>query len=870
MIMKVRRGKMFYKKSVKEVYEELSSSIDGLSQEEATDRLNIYGLNKIDDGKRVSKLSIFLKQFQDSMIIMLLIVSVISFFYSYFMHESYTDSILIVFIVFLNAFMGYFQESKAEASINSLRDMSTCCVKVKRNNVIHMIDSCKLVPGDIVILEAGDKIPCDCRIIESTSSLVDESILTGESVCVSKNSNVISDDVIINDRVNMVYSGCNLVNGKIVAIVVSTGMNTELGNIATSVGSKKDVPTPLQLKISEISRNLSIIVIFIIGFVFVYNILFLKSDLLDVVMLCISLMVSAVPEGLPAVISISLSLGVKEMVKKNALVRTLSSVETLGAVDVICSDKTGTITKNQMTVVKVYSDDKIGFCSDLLSHNMVLCNDSEYSDGRFIGDPTETALMDYVDNSNSIVSKYRRIVEVPFDSDRKMMSTVNSYDDGLRMFVKGSLESILNCCTSYIVGDKVLKLDKAKRDEFTSIEKDFSDEALRVIGFAYRNVLESDIDDDNMDLECNLIFVGMVGMIDPARDGVVESISMCKSAGIIPIMITGDSLSTALAISKNIGLCSSNSEGIEGKELSKYSDSDMVNLVRKYRVYARVSPSDKVRIVKAWQRNSKVVAMTGDGVNDAPAIKLAHIGIGMGQGGTEVTKSVADVLLLDDCFNTIVGAVREGRRIFSNIRGVILYSLSSNFAELFIVIIGMFLGINILLPIQILFIDLFTDAILSICMAFEKESPNIMNVPPHKSSGHFFTPFMTCFLGVSALIECVLIFIVYVIGYKFFGTVAAQSMAFLCLIVQEMVFAYNCRNLKETIVNHGLFSNKVMNIGILCLILIQFIIFLTPISNMLHIVTLGFSEVLIIVVLNIMAFLFIEVLKPIISKRFED
>ena len=429
-------------------------------------------------------------------------------------------------------------------------------------------------------------------------------------------------------------------------------------------------------------------------------------------------------------------------------------------------------------------------------------------------DSLEKAMMDYVDNSNSIVSKYRRIVEVPFDSDRKMMSTVNSYDDGLRMFVKGSLESILNCCTSYIVGDKVLKLDKAKRDEFTSIEKDFSDEALRVIGFAYRNVLESDIDDDNMDLECNLIFVGMVGMIDPARDGVVESISMCKSAGIIPIMITGDSLSTALAISKNIGLCSSNSEGIEGKELSKYSDSDMVNLVRKYRVYARVSPSDKVRIVKAWQRNSKVVAMTGDGVNDAPAIKLAHIGIGMGQGGTEVTKSVADVLLLDDCFNTIVRAVREGRRIFSNIRGVILYSLSSNFAELFIVIIGMFLGINILLPIQILFIDLFTDAILSICMAFEKESPNVMKVPPHKSSGHFFTPFMTCFLGVSALIECVLIFIVYVIGYKFFGTVAAQSMAFLCLIVQEMVFAYNCRNLKETIVNHGLFSNKVMNIGI--------------------------------------------------------
>ena len=689
---------MYYKKSVKKVFEELGTSVDGLSEVEANDRLNNYGLNIISDDKKVSKLSLFLKQFQDAMIIMLLIVSVISFFYSYFMHESYTDSILIIFIVFLNAMMGYIQESKAEASINSLKKVNTCSVKVKRDNVIYLIDSTKLVPGDIIILEAGDKIPCDCRVIESVSAMVDESILTGESVPVSKVSDALKEDVIINDRVNMVYSGCSLVHGKIVGVVCFTGMNTELGNIASSITSKKDVPTPLQLRISEISRNLSIIVIFIIGFVFVYNLLFLHNDILDIVMLSISLMVSAVPEGLPAVISISLSLGVKDMAKKNALVRTLSSVETLGSVDIICSDKTGTITRNQMSVVKCYSDN--GYeCNDLMRDIMVLCNDSEYSDVKFIGDPTETALMDYVSDSKKIVSKYRRIVEVPFDSERKMMSTINAYEDGLMMFVKGSLESILNCSTSYIF----------------SIEKDFSSEALRVIGFAYRNVLESDIDDDNLDLECNLTFVGMVGMIDPERDGVVDSIRECKSAGIIPIMITGDSLNTALAISKNIGLCSDDSEGIEGKELSKYSDAEMVNLVKKYRVYARVSPDDKVRIVRAWQKNGKVVAMTGDGVNDAPSIKLAHIGIGMGQTGTEVTKSVADVLLLDDCFNTIVGAVREGRRIYNNIKSVILYSLSSNFAELFIVIIGMFMGLNILLPIQILFIDLFTDAILSIC-----------------------------------------------------------------------------------------------------------------------------------------------------------
>ena len=496
--------------------------------------------------------------------------------------------------------------------------------------------------------------------------------------------------------------------------------------------------------------------------------------------------------------------------------------------------------------------------------------DSEFSNGKFIGDPTEVALMEYVSDADAIVSKYRRIVEVPFDSDRKMMSTINSYDDGICMFVKGSLESILNVCTNYIVDGKIIKLNKQKKDELFSVEKDFSNDALRVMGFAYRNVKESDIDDDNMDLECNLTFVGMVGMIDPERDGVVDSIRECKSAGITPIMITGDSLNTALAIGKNICLCSSDSEGIEGKDLVNYTDNDMVNLVKKYRVYARVSPQDKVRIVRAWQKNGRVVAMTGDGVNDAPSIKLAHIGIGMGKGGTEVTKSVADVLLLDDCFNTIVSAVREGRRIFNNIRGVILYSLSSNFAELFIVIIGMFMGINILLPIQILFIDLFTDAILSICMAFENGGKNIMNVPPHKSSGHFFTPFMTCFLGVSAILECTLIFIVYMLGHKYFGEVSAQSMAFLCLIVQEMVFAYNCRNLKEPIIKQGLFSNRVMNIGFISLIIIQFIIFLTPISGVLHIVTLGFSEVLVIIVLNIIVFLIVEILKPIISKKFDD
>lgn len=874
---------MYYKETTDEVINELNSNIDGLSTVEALKRLESYGLNKIEDDKKVSKITLLLKQFQDAMIIMLLIVSLISFIYSYFTNEPYTDTILIVVIVILNVFMGFFQESKAEASIASLKKVNNCKIKVKRDNKVIMCDSTKLVPGDILILEAGDRIPADCRIIEEYSSKVDESILTGESLPVEKNNEKIEKDVLINDRLNMIYSGCSIINGKIVALVTSTGMNTELGKIASSIINKKDVPTPLQQKITEISKNLSIIVIFIIGIVFVYNILILRSDIIEVIMLCISLMVSAVPEGLPAVISISLSLGVKEMAKKNTLARTLSSVETLGAVEVVCSDKTGTITKNQMTVVKVVFDSKIIDVNEvkdinkLFLYNMVLCNNSQIEKKKIIGDPTETAMISFaskVDPKIKLESNYKRLIEVPFDSERKMMSTVNKVGDDDILFTKGSLESILNRCDYYLENGEISKLTKEKEKCFLEIEETLAKDALRVIGFAYRKVDSSEYlnkeGDELLKIEDNLIFTGMVGMIDPPRENVKESIKMCKEAGITPIMITGDSLATALAIAKNIGLITDDSEGIEGKELSKYSDSEMVNLVKKYKVYARVSPNDKVRIVNAWQKNKKVVAMTGDGVNDAPAIKLAHIGIGMGKSGTEVTKSVSDILLLDDCFNTIVASIKEGRRIFNNIRNVILYSLSSNFAEIFIVIVGMLLGINVLLPIHILYIDLVTDAVLAICLAFEHSSKNVMKEPPHKSSNKFFTPFMTAYLLISSVIEAGLIYFVYKIGLNSYGEVVAQSMAFLCLIVQEMVFAINCRNLKEPLVKHGFFSNKYINIGFIVLTLLQVLIFITPIRDILHIVPLNLNQVMIIIVINIISFIFIELIKPVVVKKFKD
>ena len=871
---------MYYKQTKEEVLNELSSSVNGLSKKEALKRLNSYGINAIDDNKKNSKLFLFFKQFQDSMVIMLLIVSLISFIYSSTVNESYADTLLILAIVILNVFMGFFQESRAEASISSLKKVDNTKIKVKRDNGIVMCNYTKLVPGDIIVLEAGDKIPADCRVIESYSAKVDESILTGESATVLKNSDPISKNVLINDRTNMIYSGCSVISGKMVALVTATGMNTELGRIAKSITDKKDIPTPLQKKISEISKNLTIAIIFIIALVFLYNILVIHNNVLQVIMLCISLMVSAVPEGLPAVISIALSLGVKELAKKKTLARTLSSVETLGSVEVICSDKTGTITKNKMTVTKFFSNgmikqfDNKNDTDQLNLLNMLLCNNSNIGK-KITGDPTETALVDFAFKNNPKLKKinFTRKLEISFDSERKLMSTINEVAKEELLFTKGSLESILERSKFYLENNRIQKLTKDKKLEFLDIEKSLAHDALRVIAFSYRKISKSEYtnkqDEELLKLEQNLIFTGMVGMIDPPREHVKESISLCKEAGIIPIMITGDSLNTALAISKNIGLISSDDEGIEGKDLSKYSDSEMINLVKKYRVYARVSPNDKVRIVSAWQKNQKVVAMTGDGVNDAPAIKLAHIGIGMGSG-TEVTKSVSDILLLDDCFNTIVTAVKEGRRIYNNIRNVILYSLSSNFAEIALVIIGMLMNVNILLPIHILYIDLVTDAILSICLAFEKSGKNIMKEPPHKSSNKFFTPFMTAFLIISSVIEVLIIYIVYKLGLYYYGETIAQSMAFLCLVAQEMIFAYSCRNLKESIIRHGLFSNKYVNIGFVMLILLQVIIFLTPLKNILRIVTLNFNQLLIIIIINILAFIILELLKPFITNKFKD
>ena len=873
----------YYDEDVDKVLDALQTSEEGLSATEAQARLNRYGLNKLKETNKKSKLAKFLDQFKDMMIIVLLIAAVFSGISSYLNGEPYTDTIVIIVVVLLNAIMGFAQELKADSAVESLKKMTTPNAKVIRDGQVTICSSEKIVPGDIIDLEAGDTVPADARVIWEVSSSVDESMLTGESEPISKDVEKVNSDAQINERINMVYSGCNVVYGKLKAVVVKTGMDTELGKIASSVQKDKEVLSPLQIKINNISKVLSLIIACIIGFVLIYGIA-KGNDTLEIIMLCISLAVAAIPENLPTVITVTLSLGTTAMAKKNTIVRKISSVETLGSIDIICSDKTGTITQNKMTVKEVIFNNKKYKVekepiekSELLIDVMVLCNDSKIdpqNKDNLIGDPTETALFKYAldmgYNPQNIVKNNKRVAEVPFDSDRKMMSTINTVQDKIIVSTKGSLDSLLKVCTSYYENGKIYKLDDKQRQKILNFEKEMAQKSLRVLSFAYKVIKEVPAEDELPNVENDLTFVGLVGMMDPPRETVKESIKTCREAGIRPIMITGDSLSTATAIAKEIGIIAEGIGVIEGKELDKLSDEQLIKEVPKYSVYARVQPEHKVRIVKAWQANNKVVAMTGDGVNDAPAIKLAHVGIGMGKTGTEVTKSVADVILIDDSFSTIVDAVGEGRKIYDNIRNGIIYSLASNFAEIIVVVVGLFYNIEIFLPLHILYINLATDSIPSICLAFEKAAKGIMKRRPKPVNAPFFTPFVIANLALSAVFKAVAVLGTYYFANIYFGQDVARTMAFLCMVVQEMVYALNCRNLKELTVKQGLFSNKAMNIGMIILIIMQLIVFGTPVGQIFNITAISFMQIIVIVLINIISFVLIDFLKLGVKKLFRD
>lgn len=858
-----------YNKDIKEVLKSLDSNLEGISSKEAEKRINTYGKNIIEEAKKKSKWRRFLGQFNDMMIIILIIVAIIMGIYGALVSHDYTDTIVITVVVLINAVMGFIQEEKAEVTLEGLKKYATSTCKIKRDGKVTIIDSKYIVPGDIIILEAGDKIPADARIISESNLSVDESPLTGESVPVKKQTKALKGKLQIQDQFNMLFCGCNITNGRAEAVIVRTGMLTELGKIAVSLNTPYEVMTPLQIKIKELSKNLTILIFIILLFMFIYGVVN-DYKLMEIVMLCVSLAVAAIPEGLPAVITIALSGGAQALAKKNTIVRQMNAVETLGSTDIICSDKTGTITQNKMKIKKtiIYSD-------NMFEYICGLANDTIIDGDNLIGDPTETCLIDYLKDKHidpiKMIEKHPRIVDAPFDSERKMMSTVNEINGKRYLLVKGSLDSILDRCSYIDNRGKKAKLTSALKKEIDADEKKLANNALRVIGFAYKEVDKKVTTSEScLKNEDNLIYAGMVGIIDPPRENVKESVKKCITAGIRPVMITGDSLITACAIAKEVGIIKSNDEGILGSELDKYTDEELVKVIDKYNVYARVSPEHKRRIVAAWQERGKVVAMTGDGVNDAPAIKDAHVGVGMGITGTEVTKSVADVILLDDSFATIVDSVEEGRRIFSNIRNNVVYSLSSNFAELFSVLIGMFTGHTILLPIHILFIDLVTDSIPSICLSFEHSEKDIMKKKPRGIDKPLFTPFVMASIISSAIIETAFVLITYFVALNKYGVETAASLALLSLVVQEIVYAIVCRNLKELVYKQGLFKNKILNYGILILLVIEAIVFLTPIGSFISIETLPLNIILNALLFNLIAFIIYELIKPILKRVFKD
>ena len=812
----------FYLESVENTFKELSSDPHGLSAQEAEARLKKYGKNKLAEGKKVTLLQRFLEQLSDPMLIILMVAAVVSGITNYLSGESPVDVFIIMFVVILNSVLGVIQESKAEKAIEALKEMSAATSKVYRDGNLVTVKSEDLVPGDVIALEAGDAVPADSRIIECASLKVEEAALTGESVPVNKKVDTLSlgdqKDVPLGDRKNMLYNGTAVVYGRGKAVVVGTGMDTEMGKIATAITEASEGETPLQKKLSQLSKILTYMVLGICAFIFAFSVW--RADAIDTrlvqesFMVAVSLAVAAIPEGLAAVVTIVLSIGVTKMSKRHAVIRKLTAVETLGCTEIICSDKTGTLTQNKMTVV-----DHFHFTKDrpYLAKAMSLCCDAEIDDnGNVTGEPTEAALVTYsytVGNpKNKLVPEYPRIGEAPFDSVRKMMSTVHERlnKEYLKLpgvcdyvqFTKGAPGEVLNLCTHYLDENSVIKpLTDDKRELIQSHIRRMANNALRVLACAKREYEKPPTDFSPEALEHDLIFVGITGMIDPVRPEVVDAIKECHSAGIRPVMITGDHIDTAVAIAKQLGIVEDASQAITGAQLNEISEAEFNGgAVEKYSVYARVQPEHKVRIVKAWQARGKVTAMTGDGVNDAPSIKNADIGIGMGITGTDVTKNVADMVLADDNFATIVAAVEEGRRIYDNIRKSIQFLLSSNLSEVISIFVSTMMGFTILLPIHLLWINLITDAFPALALGMEKGEADIMKRKPRSSNEGIFAGGMGFDCAYQGIMLAGVTLVSYFVGHylesgrwEVVDSLDGMTMAFITLAMAEIFHSFNMR-----------------------------------------------------------------------------
>ncbi|HCC08149.1 MAG TPA: ATPase [Clostridiales bacterium] len=874
----MKENNTYHIMSVEDIYVETGSNSNGLTQMEAESRIVEYGKNQLDEGKRKTLLGKYLDQFKDFMVIVLIVAGVISGALG-----ELTDMGIILVVVIINAVLGVIQENKAEKALEALKKMSSPQVKVKRNGEVEKIDTENLVFGDLVLVEAGDFIPADMRIIEIANLKIDESALTGESVPVEKSvSKLENADVVIGDRINMAYSGSIVTYGRGLGVVTGTGMNTEVGKIAKKISDTEDNQTPLQMNLDKMGKMLSIAVLIIAALIFVVGILN-GRDTFEMFLTSVSLAVAAIPEGLPAVITIVLAIGVQKMAKKNAIIRKLAAVETLGSTEIICSDKTGTLTQNKMTVKEVYINRQMLEAKDIegnhehvreFIHVMTLCNDSKVVNSeentiKLLGDPTETALISFAHekgfNKNELDNISKRVDEIPFDSDRKLMTTIHGDDASFKIMTKGAPDVLLQRCTKILVNGEIENLSEDILKEINSSNKMMASKALRVLAFAYNKIEIMPEDMTSMKVENDLVFVGLVGMIDPPREEAKEAIRECKSAGIRAIMITGDHKDTAVAIAKELGIITDESEAITGTELDKISDKDFLKLVTKYSVYARVSPEHKVRIVETWQKNGRIVAMTGDGVNDAPALKTADIGVGMGITGTDVSKSVSNMVLADDNFATIVYAVKEGRKIYSNITKTIQFLLSSNLGEVVTLFLATMLNWVVLFPIHILWINLVTDSLPALALGVEKSEKDVMKQKPRKADSSFWSNgvgFNIIYQGIS---KGLITLSVYYIGDKLYSHEVAMTMTFITLGLIQLTHSINVRSNKKSIFEIGLFSNMYLIWAILITAFLQIIVVVVPpIAKIFKVVPLNFEQWSIVLLASFAIIPIVEIVKIVV------
>lgn len=817
-----------YSQSAEQVLRELDAQAGGLTTAEAEKRRERYGLNKLKDAEKPTLLQRFLTQLKDPMLIILMIAAGVSAVTSVLSGESLTEVVIILLVVLLNAILGVFQESKAEAAIEALQTMTAATCKVLRDGKQISLHSDELVPGDVVLLEAGDSVPADGRLLESASLKIEEAALTGESIPVNKVIEVLGlradqKDIPLGDRKNMCYMGSTVVYGRGKALITRTGMSTEMGKIAGALAATEEEQTPLQKRLDELGRTLSRLVLGICVFIFIFDLVmagsFTLNSVLSTFMVAVSLAVAAIPEGLATVVTVVLSIGVTNMSRRNAVIRRLTAVETLGCTQVICSDKTGTLTQNKMTVVEHVGD------TDHLATAMALCCDAVLNDeGKAEGEPTEAALVNFAAVSGlkkpDLEMAQPRVDEAPFDSSRKMMSTVHGLSSasektkelyggaGYIQYTKGAPDEVIQRCTSYEEGGRELPMTEEKRLEILTSNKSMADKALRVLAAARRVWTEKPSDHTPEYLEQKLCFVGLTGMIDPVRPEVKAAIAECRTAGIRPVMITGDHKDTAVAIASELGIIKAASEAITGAELDRYTDEELNQVIQKYGVYARVQPEHKVRIVTAWKKNGAITAMTGDGVNDAPSIKSADIGVGMGITGTDVTKNVADMVLADDNFATIVNAVGEGRRIYDNIRKAIQFLLASNMSEVLGVFFATLMGFTLLNPVHLLFINLITDCFPALALGMEKGEPDTMERPPRNSSDGIFAGGLAVDIAYQGVLITLITISSYVLGHSMeVGTFEipkgvsphGMTMAFLTMSMCEIVHSFNMRSQRKSV-----------------------------------------------------------------------